>query len=339
MEGTDLWYKTYLLRRDLRALYHLSPDDTLIPYDAVKELYSLRSSWRADPLNPERFNHEPDDPTPQDALMSVLSLPDAPSQPWIHSREDVPKGMLQEHTIQSNILQNERSITVYTPPGYPSQEAPYPLFILFTGYYYNNPYIPGPTILNNMIAKGVIPPLVTVFLGKSPNSNYEYSCNPLFSQFLERELVPWLREHYQVTTDQTRTVIGGVSYTGMTAAFTALNCPGTFGNVLSQSGYFAWKPAGEEDPEWLTRQFEACSCLPLRFYLDVGLLENDFYDGEKTGPSLLLSNRHLRDVLQAKGYKVFYQEFNGAHDGVSWRGTWSDGLVALLVGHEPSLRK
>ena len=47
------------------------------------------------------------------------------------------------------------------------------------------------------------------------------------------------------------------------------------------------------------------------------------------GGSILVTNRHLRDVLRAKGYEVFYQEFQGAHDYLSWRGTIADGLILL----------
>jgi enterochelin esterase-like enzyme len=33
------------------------------------------------------------------------------------------------------------------------------------------------------------------------------------------------------------------------------------------------------------------------------------------------------DVLRAKGHEVFYQEFQGGHDYLSWRGTLADGLI------------
>lgn len=48
------------------------------------------------------------------------------------------------------------------------------------------------------------------------------------------------------------------------------------------------------------------------------------------GPSLLVANRHLRDVLQAKGYAVHYREFNGGHEVLNWRGTLAEGLLLLL---------
>lgn len=41
------------------------------------------------------------------------------------------------------------------------------------------------------------------------------------------------------------------------------------------------------------------------------------------------SESPFRDVLRAKGHEVFYQEFQGAHDYSSWRGTIADGLILL----------
>jgi hypothetical protein len=61
--------------------------------------------------------------------------------------------------------------------------------------------------------------------------------------------------------------------------------------------------------------------LPIRFYMDVGLWET---------ADMLMPNRILRSVLDGKGYEVAYREFTGGHDYVVWRGTLSDGLVALI---------
>ena len=64
-------------------------------------------------------------------------------------------------------------------------------------------------------------------------------------------------------------------------------------------------------------------------YLDAGSFERGIRD-----PSILLYNRHLRDVLRAKGYAVVYAEFTGGHDYVCWQGTLASGLIAL-VGRSP----
>lgn len=94
------------------------------------------------------------------------------------------------------------------------------------------------------------------------------------------------------------------------------------------------------ESEWLTRQIANRPKVPVRVYLEAGLLEDLEYQGALPRfayPSLILATRHLRDVLQARGYTVFYNEYNGAHETLSWRGTLSDGLVALIgkgkLGH------
>jgi len=63
---------------------------------------------------------------------------------------------------------------------------------------------------------------------------------------------------------------------------------------------------------------------PLRLYVEIGLIENFGC------PSMLDVNRHVRDVLQAKGYEYRYVEFNGRHDFASWQKTLGEGLIHLL---------
>jgi enterochelin esterase family protein len=100
------------------------------------------------------------------------------------------------------------------------------------------------------------------------------------------------------------------------------------GNVLSQSGSFWWKPDGDLEHEWLTRQFALKDKIKLKFYLEVGLLEIEPTYG--AGPSILVVNRHLRNVLQARGYPVTYAEYAGGHDYLSWRGSLAEALMALV---------
>jgi enterochelin esterase-like enzyme len=64
--------------------------------------------------------------------------------------------------------------------------------------------------------------------------------------------------------------------------------------------------------------------MPLRFYLEAGQFEINEGGGIRT------ESRRLRDVLEAKGYPVTYSEHPGGHDFIVWRGTFADGLLALL---------
>jgi enterochelin esterase-like enzyme len=54
------------------------------------------------------------------------------------------------------------------------------------------------------------------------------------------------------------------------------------------------------------------------------------FDNVGGGGSILETSRHMRDVLIALGYGIHYQQFVGAHDYLSWRGTFADGLISLV---------
>jgi len=156
----------------------------------------------------------------------------------------------------------------------------------------------------------------------------ELTCNPAFAQFLAEELVPYIRDRYRVTHDSHHTLIGGSSFGGIASSFAALRYPGIFGNVLSQSGSYWWKPATDTQFEWLTKQYSEAPHANIHFYTEVGLMENSkFPDGR---PTQLAANRRFRDVLRAGGYPVDYSEFNGDHSMLNWQGSLANGLIALL---------
>lgn len=326
---TDLWYRTSPARADIRTFYRLSPNDSLVPLDQVTDWPARTATWQPDPLNPQvlALPGDPDDPDARATLVSLLELPAAPPQPWVARQAGVAAGQLARHRLASAALGNQRSVWVYTPPGYTASAGPYPLLIQFDGDGWIE-FIPTPTILDNLIAAGMLPPLIAVFVGNAggPARARELPCNPLFADFLAGELLTWVRERYAITIDPARTAVSGASYGGLAAAYAALRHPERFGNVLAQSGSFWWQPAGDPEPEWLARQFAERPALPLRFYLDVGILESN----DASPPNQLIVNRHLRTVLRAKGYPVAYAEFAGGHDMISWRGTLADGLLALF---------
>jgi hypothetical protein len=174
----------------------------------------------------------------------------------------------------------------------------------------------------------------------------ELSCNSTYADFLAQEIVPWARANYHATDRPEQTIIGGASSGGLQAACVGLKHAEVFGNVLSQSGAFGWKPDGEKESEWLNRQFAASPRLPLRFSFEAGLLEGTWWwrdlmlqqpnapPANLIDPTLLAANRNLRDTLQSKGYSVHYTEFNGNHTLFNWRGTLASHLIAL-VGIKP----
>jgi enterochelin esterase-like enzyme len=205
----------------------------------------------------------------------------------------------------------------------------YPLLVVFDGGAYVST-VPAPIILDNLSAKKLIPPMVAIMLGNASGTSRatELACSAPFSDFLAKEAVPWMRDNYHATSDAVRTLVGGSSYGGLAAVYAALRHSEVFGAVLSQSGSFWWAPDDDPEAEWLTRQFIASPKLPVRFFLEVGLMEAG--PTPHNGPSQVVVNRHMRDVLIAKGYTVRYREFNGGHEYLNWRGSFTDGLLSLI---------
>jgi enterochelin esterase family protein len=85
----------------------------------------------------------------------------------------------------------------------------------------------------------------------------------------------------------------------------------------------------EHEPEWLAQQFALREKVPLRLYLETGRWTGP---AKPYFPGNLTASRHMRDVLQAKGYDFTYAEYTGGHEFICWRGSLADGLVALIGG-------
>ena len=318
---TDLWYRTERIRSDARFAYFFQVNRPLrFPPDADKRP-PLAPPLR-DPLNPHPIATREG---------SLLELSEAPPQPWLERHPQVPAGRLSEHKIRSAILDQERSLTVYTPPSYDPSGADHGLLVTLDGpAFRSSDEIPGPVILDNLLAERKVPPLVAVFLDQKDRT-VELGCSETFADFAARELIPWVRTNYRISADPARTIICGLSRGGLMASCCAFRHSEVFGNVLALSGSFQWWPGADigrldEEPGRLTRQFLSAPILPVRFYLAAGSFEHDWPF------SLLAENRRFRDVLLAKGYAVQYQEFSGGHDPVGWRGPFVDGLIALTGG-------
>ena len=305
LANTDVWFLTLRLPATARFTYGFKRPGT-------RQLL--------DPLNPLRFRSS-----------SFVELPAAPPQSWIVIQPDVPTGTLKQEKLRSENLKEERSVSIYTPPGYDPKNGSYGLLVLFDGQDYRGP-MPIPTILDNLVAAKKIRPVVAILVDNQSEESRDrdLECYPPFADFLAKELVPWARQRYRFGAEPERTIVGGVSLGGLNAAYCARRHPEVFGNVLSQSGAFGYFP-GWEDPGvndsspagWLIREFVTTPKLPIKFYLEAGLFENDCAD------PLLAQNRRMRDVLEAKGYSVVYSEFAGGHEFLSWRGSVADGLIAL----------
>jgi enterochelin esterase-like enzyme len=328
---TDVWYLTVRLPTGARFTYGLSQNDPLVFNGFQPERFA---TTQVDPLNPQRWGCAPD-ATRYDC-QSMAEIKGAVPQPWIVKNGSVAPGTIEKQNIHSEILKNEHDLSIYLPAGYKANAAPYDLVVIFDESAYLSK-IPTPIILDNLVAATKIPAAVAVLIANPSQAtrNEELSPNPKFADFLAKELIPWIRAHYNITNDPGKTVVAGSSLGGLAAAYAGYKHPEVFTNVLCQSGSFWWAPDHSgaipdgviTETGWMAKQLIASSKLPLKFYIDAGSFE---FDSNGTGGGILETSRNMRDVLLAKGYEVHYQQFVGGHDYLSWRGTFADGLMDLI---------
>ncbi len=304
----------------------------LVNYPKMVPGESSRNPFpRSDPLNPRRLG-----------ISSLVELPQAPPQPWLNARAGVPEPAVLEVEIRSAILEHPSRIWIARTAVGGGADAPSSLLVALDGESNggkaDDTMIPIPRIVANLQSAGKIPRTVVVLVGSvsAANRTRNLRCSEHFSDFLSRELVPWVRAEHHAGLDPAHTIIAGQSLGGLAAAHAALRHPEVFGGVLSQSGSFWYSPAAGDrhaatfdmETGWLTRQFARSSMKPLRFYLEVG----QFKQGAVQ--NMVLENRRLRDVLEARGHAVAYSEYVGGHDYCCWRGSIADGLIALLGSRE-----
>ena len=85
---TDLWYKTYRVRNDIRTTYQLAPNDPGVPLGLSPDRRTRTANWQTDPLNPRTYVFPKDEEFPEsvELVQSVIEMPESPTQPWLEPR-------------------------------------------------------------------------------------------------------------------------------------------------------------------------------------------------------------------------------------------------------------
>lgn len=322
--GSDVWWTSVVMDPRARLSYALAPDVPKVA-NAAQQRRMILATLQRDPLNPHTFPAQlATQAVDRFQGRSVLQLPQAPKQPWVQARSDVPQGTLTRHVVHSQILGNDRDVWTYVPAG----AEPQNLLVLFDAHAFVHD-VSTPRILDNLMADGLLPNTAAVIVGNaSPEARgVELPPNPKFAQFMAEELMPWVRE--QGLAQMARhTVVAGSSYGGLVSSYLGLTHPELFGNVLSMSGSYWWAPQGEP-AGWMQRAWQTLpSPMPhVRFYIDAGTFEK----GRGGREGILETSRALGDILRERGLQVTQREWVSGHDYVQWQASLGCGLVALLA--------
>jgi enterochelin esterase-like enzyme len=308
LPGTDIWHRSYRVRNDLRIAYR---------FEVVTD--TAATITMIDSLNPKK--HAGGTRWEE----SLAELPAAPDRPW--RALDSATGRWVRDSVSSAALGGRREIWVYLPRDHdPRRTGGYPA-IVASGPVTFGSIIATDRIVDHLRARGRIRPTIVVLVedlsGASDSAGYDPA-----AAFLADDVVPRVRTRYQVSRNPADLIVTGTSRRGLIAGYAAFRRPEVFGNALTLSGSFYWHPPNTTELEWLARLVAMSDRRPVTWYVTAGVLET-VVTARNAGHYLLATNRHIRDVLVAKGYDVQYREFYGAHSEANWEDALADGLRHL----------
>lgn len=303
--GTDLWTLSVELPAQSRIEYKLS----------VKG--PERRRLLLDHLNPRRAR----DPF---GTNSVVTGPGYARPEWSRPDPSAPAGTLDYFDVGSDAFGDTRRVGLYIPASGP--EGPFPLLIAHDGSEYVE-YAALRTVLDNLIAMAVIPPVACV-LSDPHDRTPEYTADDRHARHLVDEVIPAVEDRLAV--DRRRIIALGASLGGVAALHAAWCNPGVFSGLVLQSGSFVTALGGPhrrgpvfEPVVAFMSEFQARpGPLPERIHLSCGR-----FDG------LIADNRIFARRLELLGAHVAFEEAPDGHNWENWRDRLRAGLVHAAAGN------
>jgi enterochelin esterase-like enzyme len=166
---------------------------------------------------------DPRNPATSESNTNVWSLVVVPGSDFMDTK-NVPHGAVASVTYNSTTLGAFRRMHVYTPPGYETSSAKYPVFYLLHGAGDSDDAWTSVGragfILDNLIAAGKAKPMIVVMpAGHTSRGTVQggvvgRNATEEFVKDFTVDVVPYVEKHYRVLADRAHTAIAGLSMGG-----------------------------------------------------------------------------------------------------------------------------
>jgi len=255
----------------------------------------------------------------------VLSLPEMPAPalgPDSLEKPGVPKGTVSEFTWKDSKIfpGTTRRYAVYQPAQYDASK-PTAVMVFQDGHSYlnaNGDYR-IPTVFDNLIQAGEIPPIIGIFIdpgnvetakdvkpGKASNRSVEYdTLSDAYARFLLEEILPEVGKTYHLTEDPEQRAIAGMSSGGICAWTVAWQRPDAFRKVVSTIGSFTNIRGGDAYPGMIRKTEKK----PIR-----GFFQDGIHDLDNPFGSWPLGSMQMQAALKFAGYDYRFVWGHGAHE-------------------------
>jgi len=245
---------------------------------------------------------------------------------WTLRDAEARTGTMTGLRFRSEAFADNREVQIYLPARFRDNRS-YPLLVVHDGLDYLR-YADLGIVLDNLIHRQEIPAMI-VALTQSPQRLTEYTADQRHAVFISEELLPELARSFPLLDDSAARGLAGASLGAVAALHTASQYPHLFGQLLLQSGSFAFSDLGHHrkgpvfDPvvEFINEYRRKPFAVAEKIYLSCGIYE-----------SLIYENRSLVPLLQAQGMQVKFEEARDAHNWENWRDRLRQGLSWLFPG-------
>jgi len=306
IQGTEVWCATVELPRGSRVEYRYEV--------AGKD----RTDVVGDPLNWKTAS----DPF---GVNSVAFAPGYAAPAWASPDPDAAKGTIETFEIASAAFGGQRAYSAYLPASY-SDDGAHPVVVFHDGSDLLA-YASLATVLDNLIADGVIRPIVALLLDPVER-NREYMTAVEHGRFVVKDVLAHAERELAVATDPADRIIAGASLGAVASLATAWRFPGTFGSLILLSGSFVTATGGpwNRSPEmqsvidFMADFADAPGTPASRAWMTCGAYE-----------ALSGDNREFVPSLAAAGIGVRYTEPLDGHHWTSWRDGIGEALQDLAA--------
>lgn len=307
IDGTDLWYLEQELPTNSRMQYKLNL------------VRGEDHTWILDPLNP----HLARDPF---GANSVCHSAGAERPEWTLPDSEARPGKIENVQLTSQAFGEDRQVKVYLPARYRPRRR-YPLLVVHDGDDYLR-FSDLKTVLDNLIHRLEVAPMI-VALTNASERLVEYPDNPLHTQFMVDELLPFLERSYPLQARPASRCLMGASFGGVATLSCAWRRPGVWGRLLLQSGSFAFTDIGSHERGPL---FDPVVKFVNALRRAPGRPSEQVFMSCGTYESLIYENRSLVPLLQSTGMNLRYVEARDGHNWENWRDRLREGLSWLFPG-------
>ncbi len=243
--------------------------------------------------------------------------------------------------FRSEILDNERTLIVYLPPGYAAdEEARYPVLYMHDG---QNIFDASTSFAGHewevdeaaerLIKAGEIEPIIIVGMYNNSDRMTEYTPRPegeqvdAYARFVVEEVKPFIDRTYRTDPSREKTGVAGSSLGGLISLYMVWAQAQTFGRCAGVSPSLFWRDRwlircwGESDMEWSAGA---------KVWIDIGTREGRARAGGVT--DAVQNARALAGVLEeagrVRGEGFAYLEVEGGEHNEQ---AWAQRVEAILT--------